>query len=137
MDPISILSEWSSYHRLGANCPVDGRGVYLYALSSGAGKELRWHQKTSSWDYGARSRPLWCSLHQPLVRRNAYQLDDDQDACRPAERLRTSGGKRALDLLPKKEVYYAGDDETQKYHGIKTMRKVPDVVVIVDQRRDI
>jgi small subunit ribosomal protein S2 len=45
----------------------------------------------------------------------------------------------ALDLLPKKEASVLRREMTklQKYlGGIKTMRKVPDLVVIVDQRRE-
>ena len=45
----------------------------------------------------------------------------------------------ALDLLPKKEGSMLRREMTklQKYlGGIKTMRKIPDVVVIVDQRRE-
>ena len=45
----------------------------------------------------------------------------------------------ALDLLPKKEasVLRREMEKLQKYlGGIKAMRKVPDVVVIVDQRRE-
>lgn len=45
----------------------------------------------------------------------------------------------ALDLLPKKEASMLRREMTklQKYlGGIKTMRKIPDVVVIVDQRRE-
>lgn len=45
----------------------------------------------------------------------------------------------ALDLLPKKEasVLRRELEKLQKYlGGIKTMRKVPDIVVIVDQRRE-
>ncbi len=52
------------------------------------------------------------------------------------ERREESG---ALDLLPKKEASMLRRElaKLQKYlGGIKTMRKVPDVVVIVDQRRE-
>ncbi|MBW4664563.1 MAG: 30S ribosomal protein S2 [Chroococcus sp. CMT-3BRIN-NPC107] len=45
----------------------------------------------------------------------------------------------ALDLLPKKEASMLRREMTklQKYlGGIKTMRKIPDVVIIVDQRRE-
>ena len=45
----------------------------------------------------------------------------------------------ALDLLPKKEASMLRREMTklQKYlGGIKTMRKIPDIVVIVDQRRE-
>jgi len=52
------------------------------------------------------------------------------------ERREESG---ALDLLPKKEasVLRREMEKLQKYlGGIKTMRKVPDAVVIVDQRRE-
>ncbi len=52
------------------------------------------------------------------------------------ERREESG---ALDLLPKKEASVLRREmaKLQKYlGGIKTMRKVPDVVVIVDQRRE-
>jgi small subunit ribosomal protein S2 len=52
------------------------------------------------------------------------------------ERREESG---ALDLLPKKEASMLRREMTklQKYlGGIKSMRKVPDVVVIVDQRRE-
>ncbi|KJH73118.1 30S ribosomal protein S2 [Aliterella atlantica] len=52
------------------------------------------------------------------------------------ERREESG---ALDLLPKKEASMLRREMTklQKYlGGIKTMRKIPDVVVIVDQRRE-
>ncbi len=45
----------------------------------------------------------------------------------------------ALDLLPKKEASMLRREmvKLQKYlGGIKTMRKIPDVVVIVDQRRE-
>lgn len=52
------------------------------------------------------------------------------------ERREESGG---LDLLPKKEasVLRREMEKLQKYlGGIKNMRKVPDVVVIVDQRRE-
>lgn len=52
------------------------------------------------------------------------------------ERREESGG---LDLLPKKEasVLRREMEKLQKYlGGIKNMRKVPDVVLIVDQRRE-
>ncbi|HEY9850599.1 MAG TPA: 30S ribosomal protein S2 [Leptolyngbyaceae cyanobacterium] len=52
------------------------------------------------------------------------------------ERRQESG---ALDLLPKKEaaVLRREMEKLQKYlGGIKAMRKIPDVVVIVDQRRE-
>ena len=52
------------------------------------------------------------------------------------ERREESG---ALDLLPKKEASMLRREmaKLQKYlGGIKTMRKIPDVVVIVDQRRE-
>ena len=52
------------------------------------------------------------------------------------ERRQESG---ALDLLPKKEaaVLRREMEKLQKYlGGIKLMRKIPDVVVIVDQRRE-
>jgi small subunit ribosomal protein S2 len=52
------------------------------------------------------------------------------------ERRQESG---ALDLLPKKEaaVLRREMEKLQKYlGGIKLMRKVPDIVVIVDQRRE-
>jgi small subunit ribosomal protein S2 len=52
------------------------------------------------------------------------------------ERREASG---ALDLLPKKEASVLRRElgKLQKYlGGIKLMRKVPDVVVIVDQRRE-
>ena len=52
------------------------------------------------------------------------------------ERREESG---ALDLLPKKEASVLRRElgKLQKYlGGIKTMRKVPDVVVIIDQRRE-
>lgn len=52
------------------------------------------------------------------------------------ERRDTSG---ALDLLPKKEAAMLRRElgKLQKYlGGIKLMRKVPDIVVIVDQRRE-
>lgn len=52
------------------------------------------------------------------------------------ERRESSGG---LDLLPKKEaaVLRRELEKLQKYlGGIKAMRKIPDVVVIVDQRRE-
>jgi small subunit ribosomal protein S2 len=52
------------------------------------------------------------------------------------ERREESG---ALDLLPKKEASVLRRElgKLQKYlGGIKLMRKVPDVVVIVDQRRE-
>ena len=52
------------------------------------------------------------------------------------ERREESG---ALDLLPKKEASMLRREMTklQKYlGGIKTMRKIPDLVVLVDQRRE-
>lgn len=52
------------------------------------------------------------------------------------ERRQESG---ALDLLPKKEaaVLRRELEKLQKYlGGIKTMRKLPDIVIIVDQRRE-
>ncbi|MBW4647624.1 MAG: 30S ribosomal protein S2 [Kastovskya adunca ATA6-11-RM4] len=52
------------------------------------------------------------------------------------ERRETSG---ALDLLPKKEAAMLRRElsKLQKYlGGIKLMRKIPDIVVIVDQRRE-
>ncbi|MBD2777624.1 30S ribosomal protein S2 [Iningainema tapete] len=58
------------------------------------------------------------------------------DRLKDLERREESG---ALDLLPKKEASMLRREMTklQKYlGGIKTMRKVPDVVVIVDQRRE-
>lgn len=58
------------------------------------------------------------------------------DRLKDLERRDESG---ALDLLPKKEASMLRREMTklQKYlGGIKTMRKVPDVVVIVDQRRE-
>lgn len=58
------------------------------------------------------------------------------DRLKDLERREESG---ALDLLPKKEASMLRREMTklQKYlGGIKTMRKIPDVVVIVDQRRE-
>ena len=58
------------------------------------------------------------------------------DRLKDLERREESG---ALDLLPKKEASMLRREMTklQKYlGGIKTMRKVPDVVIIVDQRRE-
>ncbi|MDX2100512.1 MAG: 30S ribosomal protein S2 [Leptolyngbyaceae cyanobacterium bins.59] len=58
------------------------------------------------------------------------------DRLKDLERRQETG---ALDLLPKKEasVLRREMEKLQKYlGGIKTMRKVPDVVVIVDQRRE-
>ncbi|MBF2065278.1 MAG: 30S ribosomal protein S2 [Calothrix sp. C42_A2020_038] len=58
------------------------------------------------------------------------------DRLKDLERREESG---ALDLLPKKEASMLRREmaKLQKYlGGIKTMRKVPDVVVIVDQRRE-
>jgi len=52
------------------------------------------------------------------------------------ERLENSG---ALDLRPKKEASVLRREmgKLQKYlGGIKTMRKVPDIVVVIDQRRE-
>lgn len=58
------------------------------------------------------------------------------DRMKELERRQESG---ALDLLPKKEaaVLRRELEKLQKYlGGIKTMRKVPDIVLIVDQRRE-
>lgn len=58
------------------------------------------------------------------------------DRLKDLERREETG---ALDLLPKKEASMLRREMTklQKYlGGIKTMRKVPDIVVIVDQRRE-
>lgn len=58
------------------------------------------------------------------------------DRLKDLERRQESG---ALDLLPKKEaaVLRRELEKLQKYlGGIKAMRKVPDVVIIVDQRRE-
>lgn len=58
------------------------------------------------------------------------------DRLKDLERREENG---ALDLLPKKEASMLRREmaKLQKYlGGIKTMRKVPDVVVIVDQRRE-
>lgn len=58
------------------------------------------------------------------------------DRLKELERREESG---ALDLLPKKEASMLRREmgKLQKYlGGIKTMRKVPDIVVIVDQRRE-
>ncbi|OLP15840.1 30S ribosomal protein S2 [Leptolyngbya sp. 'hensonii'] len=58
------------------------------------------------------------------------------DRLKDLERREETG---ALDLLPKKEasVLRRELEKLQKYlGGIKTMRKVPDIVVIVDQRRE-
>lgn len=58
------------------------------------------------------------------------------DRLKDLERREESG---ALDLLPKKEASMLRREMTklQKYlGGIKAMRKVPDIVVIVDQRRE-
>ncbi|AHJ27637.1 30S ribosomal protein S2 [Nodularia spumigena CS-584] len=58
------------------------------------------------------------------------------DRLKDLERREENG---ALDLLPKKEASMLRREMTklQKYlGGIKNMRKVPDVVVIVDQRRE-
>jgi small subunit ribosomal protein S2 len=58
------------------------------------------------------------------------------DRLKDLERRQETG---ALDLLPKKEasVLRREMEKLQKYlGGIKHMRKVPDVVVIVDQRRE-
>jgi small subunit ribosomal protein S2 len=52
------------------------------------------------------------------------------------ERRETSG---ALDLLPKKEASVLRREmaKLQKYlGGIKNMRKIPDIVIVVDQRRE-
>lgn len=58
------------------------------------------------------------------------------DRLKELERREESG---ALDLLPKKEASVLRRElaKLQKYlGGIKTLRKVPDVVIIVDQRRE-
>ncbi|HEY9647684.1 MAG TPA: 30S ribosomal protein S2 [Chroococcidiopsis sp.] len=58
------------------------------------------------------------------------------DRLKELERRQETG---ALDLLPKKEasVLRRELEKLQKYlGGIKSMRKVPDIVVIVDQRRE-
>ncbi len=58
------------------------------------------------------------------------------DRLKDLERREESG---ALDLLPKKEASMLRREMTKlrKYlGGIKTMRKIPDVVIIVDQRRE-
>jgi small subunit ribosomal protein S2 len=58
------------------------------------------------------------------------------DRLKDLERREETG---ALDLLPKKEASMLRREMTklQKYlGGIKAMRKVPDVVIIVDQRRE-
>jgi small subunit ribosomal protein S2 len=58
------------------------------------------------------------------------------DRLKDLERREESG---ALDLLPKKEASMLRRElsKLQKYlGGIKTMRKIPDVVIIVDQRRE-
>lgn len=58
------------------------------------------------------------------------------DRLKELERRQESG---ALDLLPKKEasVLRRELEKLQKYlGGIKAMRKIPDIVVIVDQRRE-
>lgn len=58
------------------------------------------------------------------------------DRLKELERREESG---ALDLLPKKEASMLRREMTklQKYlGGIKSMRKIPDIVVIVDQRRE-
>jgi small subunit ribosomal protein S2 len=58
------------------------------------------------------------------------------DRLKELERREESG---ALDLLPKKEASVLRREMTklQKYlGGIKSLRKVPDVVIIVDQRRE-
>ncbi|HEY9639213.1 MAG TPA: 30S ribosomal protein S2, partial [Coleofasciculaceae cyanobacterium] len=58
------------------------------------------------------------------------------DRLKELERRQETG---ALDLLPKKEaaVLRRELEKLQKYlGGIKAMRKVPDIVVIVDQRRE-
>ncbi len=58
------------------------------------------------------------------------------DRLKELERREESG---ALDLLPKKEASMLRREmvKLQKYlGGIKTMRKVPDIVIIVDQRRE-
>jgi small subunit ribosomal protein S2 len=58
------------------------------------------------------------------------------DRLKDLERREENG---ALDLLPKKEASMLRREMTklQKYlGGIKTMRKIPDIVVIVDQRRE-
>lgn len=58
------------------------------------------------------------------------------DRLKDLERREETG---ALDLLPKKEASMLRREmaKLQKYlGGIKTLRKVPDVVVIVDQRRE-
>ncbi|MGB3758731.1 MAG: 30S ribosomal protein S2 [Rivularia sp. (in: cyanobacteria)] len=58
------------------------------------------------------------------------------DRLKDLERREESG---ALDMLPKKEASMLRRElsKLQKYlGGIKTMRKIPDVVIIVDQRRE-
>jgi small subunit ribosomal protein S2 len=58
------------------------------------------------------------------------------DRLKELERREESG---ALDLLPKKEASVLRRElaKLQKYlGGIKTLRKVPDVVIVVDQRRE-
>lgn len=58
------------------------------------------------------------------------------DRLKELERREETG---ALDLLPKKEASMLRREmaKLQKYlGGIKTMRKVPDIVIIVDQRRE-
>jgi small subunit ribosomal protein S2 len=58
------------------------------------------------------------------------------DRLKDLERREASG---ALDMLPKKEASVLRREmyKLQKYlGGIKNMRKVPDVVIVVDQRRE-
>jgi small subunit ribosomal protein S2 len=58
------------------------------------------------------------------------------DRLKDLERRETSG---ALDLLPKKEASVLRREmaKLQKYlGGIKNMRKIPDIVIVVDQRRE-
>ncbi len=67
---------------------------------------------------------------------NCATIKTRVDLLKELERREETG---ALDLLPKKEasVLRRELEKLQKYlGGIKAMRKVPDVVIIVDQRRE-
>ena len=88
---------------------------------------------------GSRGSQMWCCIRKSKVaRRNAYELDYDEGKNRKIERPREWKVVIAIAMRPKKEAAVLRElERLQKYlGGLKGMRRLPDVVVLVDQRRE-
>jgi len=100
MDPY-IYTSRMEYHRLGANCPVDGRGVYLYA-PSGAGKKSL-GTKDKQLGLWRKKPPVVVLTHQRWLGgmlTNWTTIKTRVDRLKDLERR-----EKDTDLLPKRSFY--------------------------------